>query len=53
MQQVDKEIDVDPTQEYAEFTVDLTKGDTELQTWFTLEDKETLGAYFVSVEKLE
>ena len=53
VQQVDKEIDVDPTQEYAEFTVDLTKGDTELQTWFTLEDKETLGAYFVSVEKLE
>ncbi|MDO5971769.1 arylsulfatase [Flavivirga aquimarina] len=44
--------EVDPSAEFIEFTVDLNKGDTKLQTWFTLDTEETLGAYYVSVEKL-
>ncbi|MEP1559219.1 MAG: hypothetical protein ABJJ89_02795, partial [Maribacter dokdonensis] len=53
VQNLDSEIKVDPTQEYAEFKVDLTEGEAELQTWFTLDNNETLGAYFVSLEKIE
>lgn len=52
VQDYDETIAVDPNKEYIEFTVTLTKGETNLQTWFTLDSKETLGAYFVSVEKL-
>ncbi|WP_299780761.1 arylsulfatase [uncultured Formosa sp.] len=50
----DKEAEkvVDATQEYVEFTVDLKAGDTQLQTWFTLDNKEELGAYYVTVEKI-
>lgn len=53
VQHFNSEIKVDPTQEYAEFKVDLTEGEAELQTWFTLDNNETLGAYFVSLEKIE
>ncbi|MGJ8738464.1 arylsulfatase [Zobellia laminariae] len=52
VQGFDKTISVDPTQEYLQFTVELTQGDASLQTWFTLDTEETLGAYFVSLEKL-
>ncbi len=52
VQGFDKTISVDPTQEYVQFTVELTQGDASLQTWFTLDTEETLGAYFVSLEKL-
>lgn len=52
VQDYDETIAVDPKQEYVEFTVTLTKGATSLQTWFSLDTQETLGAYFVSVEKL-
>lgn len=43
---------VDPTAEYVEFKIDLKKGDTQLKTWFTLDNDEELGAYFVIVEKI-
>ncbi|MEI6865689.1 arylsulfatase [Flavicella sp.] len=43
---------VNPEAEFVEFTVKLTKGETQLQTWFTLDNKKELGAYFVSVEKM-
>ncbi|QDO94269.1 arylsulfatase [Formosa sediminum] len=43
---------VDATHEYVEFTVDLKAGETQLQTWFTLENNKELGAYYVTVEKL-
>lgn len=43
---------VDSSAEFVEFTVDLNKGETKLQTWFTLDTEETLGAYYVSVGKL-
>ena len=50
---MDKSKKVDPNNEYVEFTVELEKGEANLQTWFTLDTDETLGAYFVSVEKIK
>jgi hypothetical protein len=35
---------VDGNAEYVEFTVELEKGETQLQTWFTLDDGVELGA---------
>lgn len=52
IQNIEKIKDVDPNSEYVEFTVDLKEGNTELQTWFTLDSGKELGAYYVSVEKL-
>ncbi|MDO6819463.1 hypothetical protein [Zobellia sp. 1_MG-2023] len=52
VQGFDKTVPVDQTQEYIQFTVDLEQGEAELQTWFTLDTEDTLGAYFVSLEKL-
>lgn len=43
---------VDPGSEFVEFTVELQKGKTNMQTWFTLDDKVEIGAYFVDVEKI-
>lgn len=44
--------DVDSNNEYVEFEVALKAGETNLKTWFTLENGEVLGAYYVSVEKI-
>ncbi|CDF78723.1 arylsulfatase [Formosa agariphila KMM 3901] len=52
IQDIDETIAVDANQEYVEFTLDLEPGETNLQTWFTLDNKEELGAYYVSVEKI-
>ena len=38
--------------EFIEFEVKLKMGKTKLQTFFTLEKNETIGAYYVSVEKI-
>jgi len=43
---------VDPDEPFMEFNVELEEGETKLQTWFTLDSEETLGAYFVTVEKI-
>lgn len=43
---------VKPNNEYVEFIVELKKGETNLQTWFTLDTDEELGAYFVEIEKI-
>ncbi len=43
---------VDPNAEYVEFTIALKKGKANLNTLFTLDTKEQLGAYFVDVERL-
>lgn len=43
---------VDSSAEYVAFTVALKKGETNLQTWFYLDNKKELGAYYVTVEKL-
>lgn len=46
------ESDIDPEAEYVEFTANLNKGETTLQTWFSLEGDKELGAYYVDVEKI-
>ncbi|TXG39054.1 arylsulfatase [Seonamhaeicola maritimus] len=42
---------VNPNEGFVEFNIELNKGETQLQTWFTLDTKEVLGAYYVTVEK--
>ncbi|MDW7691205.1 arylsulfatase [Flammeovirgaceae bacterium SG7u.111] len=37
---------------YVEFELDLEQGETNLQTWFKLDDGTEIGAYYVEVEKL-
>lgn len=44
--------EVDSNLEYVEFEIELEKGETQLKTLFTLENKEELEAYYVIVEKL-
>lgn len=43
---------VDAKSAYVEFTLDLEKGETQLQTWFELENEKELGAYYVKIEKI-
>jgi len=43
---------VDPSAEFVEFTLELQKGETNLRTWFLLDNESEIGAYYVSVEKL-
>ncbi|WP_406683253.1 arylsulfatase [Seonamhaeicola sp. MEBiC1930] len=43
---------VDSNQEFVEFEVELEKGNTTLQTWFTLDNGTELGAYYVNVLKI-
>lgn len=52
IQDVEWSKEVNPNAEFVEFVVDLKKGKTNLKTWFTLDNKEELGAYYISVEKL-
>ncbi|MDW5290306.1 arylsulfatase [Formosa sp. PL04] len=52
IQNNDEVKDVDANKEYVEFTLELEPGETNLQTWFTLDNKTELGAYYVSVEKI-
>ncbi|SHJ76318.1 Arylsulfatase A [Reichenbachiella agariperforans] len=52
VQDKDRSTAVDGCSEFVEFTVELEEGDSQLQTWFTLEDGTELGAYFVDVEKI-
>ncbi len=37
----------------AAFVVDLDKGKTKLKTWFTGKNELSLGAYYVSIKKVE
>ncbi|MCG1037429.1 arylsulfatase [Polaribacter sargassicola] len=50
----DKELskEVDLTSKFVEYTVELEKGETHLQTWFTLEDNVEIGAYYAKIEKI-
>lgn len=52
IQGVELSKEVNPNDEFVEFELELKKGETELKTWFTLDNKEELGAYYVSVEKV-
>ena len=52
VQDIEELKEVNPSDEYVEFTLELEKGETQVQTWFTLDTNEELGAYYVIVEKL-
>lgn len=52
VQGIDVSKEVNPNSEYVEFAIELREGEARLQTWFTLDDKAELGAYFVNVEKI-
>jgi len=43
---------VDPNAEFIEFRVELSSGEADLSTWFHLDSGETIGAYYVSIEKI-
>lgn len=44
--------DVDLTSEYVEYTLELKKGETHLNTWFTLDNDVEIGAYYAVIEKI-
>lgn len=50
----DKELSeiVDSNAEFVEFTLELEEGETNLKTWFSLENELEIGAYYISVERL-
>ncbi|VGO19620.1 arylsulfatase [Pontiella sulfatireligans] len=52
VQDVDQTIKVHKGDKAAVFEVPLNKGQTKLQTWFTFDGAQTIGAYYVYVEKL-
>jgi hypothetical protein len=52
VQGIDKTIQVGKADKGAVFEVLLKKGKTRLQTWFTFDGDQTIGAYYVYVEKL-
>ncbi len=51
IQDVEVSKKVDPTAEFVEFTIELKKGEANLKTWFLMDDKVEIGAYFVSIDK--
>ncbi|WP_139955788.1 arylsulfatase [Flavicella sediminum] len=44
--------EVDPSAEYVAFTLKLNKGETNLKTYFELDNGIEIGAYYVQVEKI-
>ncbi len=52
IQGVEESVKVNEGDPYAKFTVNLKKGETQLQTWFKMTKREDIGAYFVEVNKL-
>ncbi len=52
IQGIEKSQKVQQGDRCAKFTVDLEAGETQLKTWFKMTDKEDIGAYYVSVEKI-
>ncbi len=52
LQDVELSKDVDSNAEFVQFSIELEKGETHLQTWFTLDDGTELGAYYVEIEKI-
>lgn len=47
--QIEKEIDIEPSDESAIITINLSKGLADVQTWFYTAEGESLGAYYVYV----
>ncbi len=52
IQGIEESCKVNEGDEYATFTLELKKGETQLQTWFKQKDRDDIGAYFVEVEKI-
>lgn len=52
VQGIESSCEVSGDQEYAEMIVDLKAGKTSLRTWFTVDGKEDMGAFYVEVEKI-
>ena len=52
IQNIELSESVDPNAEFVEFSVELNQGEADLKTWFHLDNGETIGAYYVSIEKL-
>ncbi|MEQ9288627.1 MAG: arylsulfatase [Cyclobacteriaceae bacterium] len=52
VQHIELSKNADPDSEYVDFIVELKKGETQLQTWFSLDNGKELGAYFVEVQKI-
>lgn len=53
IQDIDNIVAVTDEMKAASFSVDLEKGKTRLQTWFTGEEGMSLGAYYVYISKLD
>lgn len=53
IQNQDEKVNVTENMKSADFVLDLKKGKTKLQTWFTMGDGLSLGAYYVCVSKLD
>lgn len=51
IQEIDLSKKVDPNAEFVEFTIELKKGEANIKTWFLMDDKVEIGAYFVSIDK--
>ncbi|WP_372772948.1 arylsulfatase [Mangrovibacterium sp.] len=52
LQDIEQAKTVEGNEQYIEFTIPLKKGETHLQTWFTLADGTEIGAYYAEVEKV-
>lgn len=52
VQDIEMSMEVDSAAEYVEFNVELEKGESHLQTWFTLDSEVEIGAYYMEIEKL-
>jgi hypothetical protein len=52
IQDIELDKDVNPNDEYVAFEVNLEKGETHLDTLFTLDSNEELGAYYATIEKI-
>lgn len=52
IQDIEMSKPVDLEAEYVEYTVELKKGETHLQTWFTLDNDVEIGAYYAKIEKI-
>ncbi len=52
VQGFDQTVDVRKGDKAAVFDVSLKKGQTKLEAWFTFDGSQTIGAYYVYIEKL-
>ncbi|MFR9602543.1 MAG: arylsulfatase [Rikenellaceae bacterium] len=52
VQGVEQTIKVNQGDDYAKFTLELKKGQTQLKTWFKMKGSDDIGAYYVEIEKI-